>query len=194
MRYVWVVKVEARNRGYEVFRLWLAHAQRQSGEKPKIWQSDGEGIQEQGAAGLLGAEGDRAPHFPPLGAPVARRSRVHEPHAYDKGAGADEAIKAPANILDLRNAPRVRVHNLLSTTAITGNLSPHLKWTGTKGDTSMLRVWGCMVQYRLPMSTIRKFASRARLGIHLGISHEHKAWLVLDLMSQKVANAHDVIF
>ncbi|CAI7735327.1 unnamed protein product [Closterium sp. NIES-53] len=33
----------------------------------------------------------------------------------------------------------MRVHNLLSTTAITGNSSPHVKWTGTKGSTSMLR-------------------------------------------------------
>ncbi|CAI7780937.1 unnamed protein product [Closterium sp. NIES-54] len=40
-RYVWIVNVEARSRAYEVFRLWLAHAQRQSGEKLKIWQSDG---------------------------------------------------------------------------------------------------------------------------------------------------------
>ncbi|CAI7896263.1 unnamed protein product [Closterium sp. NIES-53] len=88
----------------------------------------------------------------------------------------------------------VRVHNLLSTTSITGNSSPHVKWTGTNGNTSMLRVWGCMVQYRPPTSTIGKFASRARWGVHLGISHEHKAWLILDLMSHKVKNAHDVIF
>ncbi|CAI7913554.1 unnamed protein product [Closterium sp. NIES-53] len=88
----------------------------------------------------------------------------------------------------------VRAHNLLSTMAITSNSSPHVKWTGTKGDTSMLRVWGCMVQYCPPTSTIGKFASRARWGIHLGISHEHKAWLIMDLMSQKVTNARDVIF
>ncbi|CAI7795484.1 unnamed protein product [Closterium sp. NIES-54] len=41
MRYIWVVNVEARSRAYEVFHLWLAHAQRQSEEKLKIWQSDG---------------------------------------------------------------------------------------------------------------------------------------------------------
>ncbi|CAI7762139.1 unnamed protein product [Closterium sp. NIES-54] len=58
----------------------------------------------------------------------------------------------------------------------------------------MLHVWGCMVQYRPPTSTIGKFASRARWGIHLGISHEHKAWLILDLMSLKVKNVRDVIF
>ncbi|CAI5465955.1 unnamed protein product [Closterium sp. Yama58-4] len=88
----------------------------------------------------------------------------------------------------------VRVHNLLSTTPITDNLSPHLKWTRTKRDTSMLRMWGCMVQYRPLTSTIRKFASRAHWGIHLVISHEHKAWIILDLLSQKTTHARDVIF
>ncbi|CAI7795482.1 unnamed protein product, partial [Closterium sp. NIES-54] len=58
----------------------------------------------------------------------------------------------------------------------------------------MLRVWGCMVQYRPPTSTIGKFASRAHWGVHLGIIHEHKEGLILDLMSQKVKNARDVIF
>ncbi|CAI7771689.1 unnamed protein product [Closterium sp. NIES-53] len=88
----------------------------------------------------------------------------------------------------------VRVHNLLSTTAITGSSSPHVKWIGTKGNTSMFRVWGCMVEYRPPTSTIGKFASRARWGVHLGISQEHKARLILDLMSQNVRNACVVIF
>ncbi|CAI7891662.1 unnamed protein product [Closterium sp. NIES-54] len=88
----------------------------------------------------------------------------------------------------------VRVHNLLSTTTITKNLSPHLKWTGMKGDTSMLRVWGCMVQYRPPTSTIGKFASRARWGIHLGISRKYRAWLILDLIRHKITKTRDVIF
>ncbi|CAI7887474.1 unnamed protein product [Closterium sp. NIES-54] len=35
-RYVWIVNVEVCSREYEVFRLWPAHAQRQSGEKLKF--------------------------------------------------------------------------------------------------------------------------------------------------------------
>ncbi|CAI7922363.1 unnamed protein product [Closterium sp. NIES-53] len=139
--YVWIVNVEARSRVYKVFRFWLAHAQQQSGEKLKIWQSDG------------------AAEF---------RSKEMQDYLAQKG------IKH-----------HVSLHGLLSTTAITGNSSPHVKWMGTKGNTSMLRVWGCMVQYRPPTSTIGKFASRTHWGNHLGISHEHKAWLILDLMSQK---------
>ncbi|CAI7771585.1 unnamed protein product [Closterium sp. NIES-54] len=102
--------------------------------------------------------------------------------------------KLPATYWTYAIHHAVRVHNLLSTTAITRNLSPHLKWTGMKGNTSMLRVWGCMVQYRPPTSTIGKFARRARWGIHLGINREYKAWLILDLISQKITKARDVIF
>ncbi|CAI7886762.1 unnamed protein product [Closterium sp. NIES-53] len=40
-RHVWVTNVDVRSKDPEVFRIWLAHAQRQSGKKLKIWQTDG---------------------------------------------------------------------------------------------------------------------------------------------------------
>ncbi|CAI7864334.1 unnamed protein product [Closterium sp. NIES-54] len=58
----------------------------------------------------------------------------------------------------------------------------------------MLRVWGCMMQYRPPTSNIGRFASRAHWEIHLGISRKYKAWIVLDLLSQKITKARDAIF
>ncbi|CAI7920644.1 unnamed protein product [Closterium sp. NIES-53] len=78
-------------------------------------------------------------------------------------------LKLPSTYWPYAMHHAVRVHNLLSTMPITGNLSPHVKWTGKKGDTSMLSVWGCMVQNQPPTTTIGKFASRARWGIHLDI-------------------------
>ncbi|CAI7851968.1 unnamed protein product, partial [Closterium sp. NIES-53] len=195
MHYVWVINVEARSRAYEVFRLWLAHAQRQSREKLKNWQSDGT------------AE-FRSKEMQDYLAQKGIEHHVSLPYAHQQQGVAERTnrtlmtkvralmkqSKLPPTYWTYAMHHDVRVHNLLSTTAITGNSSPHVKWTGTKGNTSMLRVWGCMVQHCPPTSTIGKFASRARWGIHLGISHEHKAWLILDLMSQKVKNAHDVIF
>ncbi|CAI7875591.1 unnamed protein product, partial [Closterium sp. NIES-54] len=88
----------------------------------------------------------------------------------------------------------VHLHNLLSTTANTDNLSPHLKFTGTKGDISMLRVWGCMVQYRPSAANTGKFECRARWGVHLGISFEHHAWNILDHDTSRIFAARDVIF
>ncbi|CAI7791873.1 unnamed protein product [Closterium sp. NIES-54] len=177
MRYVWVINVEARSRAYE------------------NWQSDGT------------AE-FRSKEMQDYLAQKGIEHHVSLPYAHQQQGVAERTnrtlmTKVRTLMKQSKLLPTywtyamhhdVRVHNLLSTTAITGNSSPHVKWTGTKGNTSMLRVWGCMVQHCPPTSTIGKFASRARWGIHLGISHEHKAWLILDLMSQKVKNAHDVIF
>ncbi|CAI7803226.1 unnamed protein product [Closterium sp. NIES-53] len=194
-RYVWIMIMEARSRAYEVFRLWLAHAQRQSGEKLKIWQSDG-------------AADFRSKEMQDYLAKKGIEHHVSLPYAHQQQGVAERTkrtlmtkvwalmkqSKLPPTYWTYAMHHAVRVHNLLSTTAITGNSSPHVKWTRTKGNTSMIRVWGCMVQYRPPMSTIGKFTSRARWGIHLGISHEHKAWLILDLMSQKIKNARGIIF
>ncbi|CAI5464028.1 unnamed protein product [Closterium sp. Yama58-4] len=87
-----------------------------------------------------------------------------------------------------------RLHKLLSTTANRDYLSPHMKWTGSRGDPSMLRVWGCKVQYRPTSATTGKFAQRVRWGIHLGLSNEHKGWLILDINSKETVPARDVFF
>ncbi|CAI7855866.1 unnamed protein product [Closterium sp. NIES-53] len=142
-RYVWVVNVEARNRAYEVFRLWLAHAQRQSGEKLKIWQSDG-------------AAEFRSKEMQDYLAHKGIEHHVSLPYAHQQQGVAERTnrtlmtkvralmkqSKLPPTYWTYAMHHAVRVHNLLSTTAITGNSSPHVKWTGTKGNTSILRVWG----------------------------------------------------
>ncbi|CAI7906111.1 unnamed protein product [Closterium sp. NIES-53] len=40
-RCVWIANVDVRSKAPESFRIWLAHAQRESGKKLKIWQTDG---------------------------------------------------------------------------------------------------------------------------------------------------------
>ncbi|CAI7905374.1 unnamed protein product [Closterium sp. NIES-54] len=183
-RYVWVINVEARSKAYEMFRLWLAHAQRQSGEKLKIWQSDGASeFKSKEMQDYLVQKG--VEHYVSL--PYAHQQQGVAERTnrtlMTKVRALMKQSKLPPTYWTYAMHHAVRVHNLLSTTAITGNSSPHVKWTGTKGNTSMLRVWGCMVQYRPPPSTIGKFACHTRWGVHLGISHEHKAWLIPDLMS-----------
>ncbi|CAI7738775.1 unnamed protein product [Closterium sp. NIES-54] len=41
----------------------------------------------------------------------------------------------------------VMLHNLLSSSSLPNNASPHLLWTGKQGSTKMLRVFGCMLPY-----------------------------------------------
>ncbi|CAI7890615.1 unnamed protein product [Closterium sp. NIES-54] len=58
----------------------------------------------------------------------------------------------------------------------------------------MLRVWGCMVQYRPATANTGKFERRARWGVHLGIGFEHHAWNILDHDTSRVVAARDVTF
>ncbi|CAI7901996.1 unnamed protein product [Closterium sp. NIES-53] len=189
------MNLEARSRAYEVFRLWLVHAQRQSGKNLKIWQPDRAAeFHSKELHDYLALKGIEHHITLPYAHPQQGVAEHTNRTLMKKVQAMLKQSKLPPTYWTYAMHHVVRVHNLLSTTAITGNLSPHLKWTGTKGDNSMLRVWGCIVQYRPPTSTIGKFASRLRWGIHLGISRKYKAWSILDLLSQKITNARDVIF
>ncbi|CAI7738688.1 unnamed protein product [Closterium sp. NIES-54] len=44
----------------------------------------------------------------------------------------------------------VMLHNLLSSSLLLNNASPHQLWTGKLGNTKMLRVFGCMIFVELP--------------------------------------------
>ncbi|CAI7889064.1 unnamed protein product [Closterium sp. NIES-54] len=70
----------------------------------------------------------------------------------------------------------VMLHNLLLSSTLPNNASPHLLWTGKQGSTKMLRVFGCM------------------WGLHLGIERNYNAWKIFDVHSKETLAARDVIF
>ncbi|CAI7795018.1 unnamed protein product [Closterium sp. NIES-53] len=82
----------------------------------------------------------------------------------------------------------VMLHNFLSSSSLPNNASPHLLWTGKLGNTKMLRVFGCMVQYRPPT------ARAGQWGLHLGIEKHYNAWKIFDIHSKETVAARDVIF
>ncbi|CAI7783162.1 unnamed protein product [Closterium sp. NIES-54] len=88
----------------------------------------------------------------------------------------------------------VMLHNLLSSSSLPNNASPHLLWTGKQGSTKMLRVFGCMVQYRPPSARAGRFSQRAQWGLHLGIERNYSAWKIFDVHSKETVAARDVIF
>ncbi|CAI7908184.1 unnamed protein product [Closterium sp. NIES-54] len=153
-RYVWIVNVEVRSKAYEVFRLLLAHAQRQSGEKLKIWQSDGAAeFRSKEMKDYLAKKGIK--HHVSL--PYTHQQQGIAEHTnrtlMTKVRALMKQSKLPPTYWTYAMHHAVRVHNMLSTTAISGNSSPHVKWTGTKGNTSILRVndaCGCshVLQYQ----------------------------------------------
>ncbi|CAI7884404.1 unnamed protein product [Closterium sp. NIES-53] len=88
----------------------------------------------------------------------------------------------------------VMLHNLLSSSSLPNNASPHLLWTAKQGNTKMLRVFGCMVQYRPPSTRAGRFSQRAQWGLHLGIEKNYNAWKIFEVHSKETVAARDVIF
>ncbi|CAI7799485.1 unnamed protein product [Closterium sp. NIES-53] len=86
------------------------------------------------------------------------------------------------------------LHNLLSSSTLPNNASPHLLWTGKLGTTKLLRVFGCIVQYRPPTAPLGKFDQRAQWGLHLGIGKQYFAWRIMDYRSRLLVPARDCIF
>ncbi|CAI7920818.1 unnamed protein product [Closterium sp. NIES-54] len=86
------------------------------------------------------------------------------------------------------------MHNLLSSSSLPNNASPHLLWTGKQGSTKMLRVFGCMVQYQPPSARAGRFSQRAQWGLNLGIERNYNAWKIFDVHSKETVAARDVIF
>ncbi|CAI7738480.1 unnamed protein product [Closterium sp. NIES-53] len=91
-------------------------------------------------------------------------------------------------------AQAVWLHNMLSSKALPNNSSPFKEWTRKHPDTRMLRVFGCMVQYRPHTARTGKFEDRARWGIHLGIESEYHAWTILDFATHQLTRSRDCIF
>ncbi|CAI7839438.1 unnamed protein product [Closterium sp. NIES-54] len=88
----------------------------------------------------------------------------------------------------------VMLHNLLSSSSLQNNASPHLLWTGKQGSKKMLRVFGCMVQYRPHTARAGRYSQRAQWGLHLGIERNYNAWKIFDVHSKETVAARDVIF
>ncbi|CAI7736207.1 unnamed protein product [Closterium sp. NIES-53] len=88
----------------------------------------------------------------------------------------------------------IMLHNLLSSSSLPNNASPHLLWTGKLGNTKMLRVFGCMVQYRPHIARAGRFSQRAQWGLHPGIEKHYNAWKIFYVHSRETVAARDVIF
>ncbi|CAI5465411.1 unnamed protein product [Closterium sp. Yama58-4] len=65
---------------------------------------------------------------------------------------------------------------------------------GEKPDVSNLRTFGCICYYHVPDATRTKLEAKARVGMYLSHSLDHKGWRVWDLESGKVVVSRDVTF
>ncbi|CAI7789088.1 unnamed protein product [Closterium sp. NIES-53] len=180
---------------FEAFIAWLPVAERESGEKLKTFQSDGGGEY-------------TSQRFKQFLAEKGIKRLVSLPYAHQQQGVAERLNRTLQNTMrKLLRGTRlpnhqwpeamdhaVMLHNLLSSSSLPNNASPHLLWTGKQGSTKMLRVFGCMVQYRPPSARAGRFSQRAQWGLHLGIEKNYNAWKIFDVHSKETVAARDVIF
>ncbi|CAI7809033.1 unnamed protein product [Closterium sp. NIES-54] len=92
-------------------------------------------------------------------------------------------------------AQAVWVRNRVEHTSLPSGVTPYKLAFRRKPDVSMVRVWGCMLQYMVPQSQRGgKLAPKARWGLHLGVSTASKGWIVLDLESNRLITTVEAVF
>ncbi|CAI7918883.1 unnamed protein product [Closterium sp. NIES-53] len=194
-RYVWHLNLPSKDMAFEAFIAWLPVAERESEEKLKSFQSDGGGEY-------------TSQRFKQFLAEKGIKRLVSLPYAHQQQGVAERLNRTLQNTMrKLLHGTRlpshqwpeamdhaVMLHNLLSSSSLPNNASPHLLWTGKQGSTKMLRVFGCMVQYRPPSARAGRFSQRAQWGLHLGIEKNYNAWKIFDVHSKEIVAARDVIF
>ncbi|CAI7810809.1 unnamed protein product, partial [Closterium sp. NIES-53] len=194
-RYVWTGNMTNRFLAFTAFRTWLPLAERESDTKLKAFQCDGVGEY-------------RSIEFTTYLQERGIRRLFSLPHAHQQSGVAERLNrtlqeKMRALLTQAQLGPlywpfamdhAMLLHNLLSSSALPNNASPHLLWTGKLGTTKFLRVFGCVVQYRPPTAPLGKFDQRAKWGLHLGIEKQYSAWRIMDYRSRLLVPARDCIF
>ncbi|CAI7867269.1 unnamed protein product [Closterium sp. NIES-53] len=194
-RYIWTGNMTNRFLAFTAFRTWLPLAERESDTKLKAFQCDGAGEY-------------RSTEFTTYLQERGIRRLFSLPHAHQQSGVAERlnrtlqekmrALLAQAQLGPLywpfAMDHATLLHNLLSSSALPNNASPHLLWTGKLDTTKLLRVFGCIVQYRPPTAPLGKFDQRAKWGLHLGIEKQYFAWRIMDYRSRLLIPARDCIF
>ncbi|CAI7761653.1 unnamed protein product [Closterium sp. NIES-53] len=180
---------------FEAFIAWLSVAERESGVKLKSFQSDGGGEY-------------TSQRFKQFFAERGIERLISLPYAHHQQGVAEQMNRTLHNtmrkLLRGMRLPNhqwpeamdhaVMLHNLFSSSSLPDNASPHLLWIGKQGSTKLLRVFGCMVQYRPPSARAGRFSQRAQWGLHLGIKRNYNVWKLFYVHSKETVAARDVIF
>ncbi|CAI7806903.1 unnamed protein product [Closterium sp. NIES-53] len=132
-RYIWAVNTDCRSLAFKCFVAWMNRAERQSGLKLKICQTDG------------GLE-FFSTKFKELFKQKGIEHLVSLPYAHEQQGVAERT--------------NIQLHNLLSSRSLENNNSPYRAWSGREVDTRLLRVFGCM-KLTLPLFKEHREAKRA---------------------------------
>ncbi|CAI7852999.1 unnamed protein product [Closterium sp. NIES-54] len=136
-RYVWHLNLPSRDMAFEAFVAWLLVAERESGVKLKSFQSERfkQYLAEKGIKRLISLP---YAHQQQGVAEMINRTLQNTMRKLLRG------MRLPNHQWPEAMDHSVLLHNLLSSSSLSNNASPHLLWTGKLGNTKMLGNFGCM--------------------------------------------------
>ncbi|CAI7890883.1 unnamed protein product [Closterium sp. NIES-53] len=194
-RFAWVFLLESKDLVPEAFKVWHEHIKNTTGLQVKTLHSDrgGEYMSKSFRNHLSSigiAQEFSCPYTPQQNGIAERFNRTLQEiarslllHMKLDDAWWGEAVNHA-----------VHLKNRRPTIALPSGITPFEAWHGKKPDVSMLRVFGCMAQYRIPDEKRGKFESKTRWAVHIGLSKESKGWILWDPLLTKEIVSRDVIF
>ncbi|CAI7839476.1 unnamed protein product [Closterium sp. NIES-53] len=173
-RAVWVYPLKTKGEvAAAVLKEWMPRAQRESRHKVKVIRTDNGGE-------FIGADFEA----------VLKKKGIQ--HQLTEGA---RTLLGHGGLPDLFWVTALRQLALLKNRvlATVGDKQwlPYTKWYGSAPAVNMLRAYGCMMVFHVPKEKRRELEASRRWGVHLGLTKDHKGWLIWDLTSQQLTVSRD---
>ena len=87
------------------------------------------------------------------------------------------------------------LHNMLPSSRLAGEISPHQALYGMPPDVSQVRVWGCSCWYYLPdHERSSKISPRALPAVHLGLDPQRRGYIVYIPHLNRITTAYHLTF
>ena len=197
-RYVWACLLKTKGEAVSAVRSWLNMVDTKYRKKVEEIRSDngGEFLNNELKGELLarGISHQRTVPFTPQQNGVAERAN----RTLQEGM--------LCMMLDMQVAQELWGHAIMQFTwiknrmpsASIGGSIPLYRLQQEKPDLRMVRVFGCIVQYKILDRHLGKLSSKAKWGLHLGVGQDDyvqtKGWRVMDLQTKRVTTAREVCF
>ena len=87
------------------------------------------------------------------------------------------------------------LHNVLPSTSLPGEISPHEALYKTRPNVEKIRTWGCLAWYLLPDKDIKsKISPRSVAAIHLGLDNQRNGWVIYIPSLNRITTAYHLRF
>jgi hypothetical protein len=196
-RFLTVYPIKKKSDALEIFKEYLAEAERQSGNKLKILRTDGGGeyfssdfIKYLKDAGIVHEKTN--PHTPQENGVAERVNRTLVTMTIAMLESVKSLVGHTAWPYALRHATRIK--NVIPHSSLPDGVSPYELWTGNKPSVSTIRTFGCKATLAVPENQWDKLASRSITGVHLGLAVGKKAFIIYDPNTRRIHESRDVHF